>query len=1131
MVPGVLGVLLLASAIASGGPLEERLRFDRLTVREGLSHNTVRAILQDHDGFLWVGTQDGLNRWDGYVFRKFRHDPRDPNSPSHNFVMSMAEDEAHAIWSGTLNGGVNRFDPHTERWTQYRRDAADPSSLPSDAVGCLTPSRVLPGSVWVGTQDAGLARLFAATGRAERIRLPGPQDARTRWIASLLEDGTGTLWIGTQGGLFRRDSATGETTRVAGSEAEPAVPAADHILALHEDAAGAVWALNARSLDRIEPSGRVTRFVYRREGAGTYGYDMLGAIAPGASGTLWFSSFDGLRELEPSSGAITRIRARPFDADGLATERLYTLKTDRSGILWIGTHTKGLYRLAPGRNRFPLYRSEPDGSGPLANDRIKGLHFDRAGVLWIGVLDAGLVAFDRAAGTTRAFRHDPRDPSSLPSDNVFSFGETRDGTFLVGTIGGGLARLDRRTGRFTTFRHREGDAESLADDRVWAIFEDRQGRLWIGTDQGLDRMDPKTGTFTHLAPRPGDPSSFPGRKVRFVTETGDGTLWVSTWEGGLARLEPDGRFTSFRHRPGDPTSLSWSFANAVTEARATPGVLWVPTGGGGLNRLDLETGRFRAYREHDGLPNDVVYAALEDAAGFLWLSTDTGLSRFDPRTGRFRNYDTRDGVQGNEFNSKAHARSATGELAFGGMDGLNVFRPEAIQDDPFVPPVVLTDLKVGGRSVAVGEEVSGRKLLTRALHATREIEISWRDGAVTFEFAALAFGVPERNRYAYRLEGVDAGWNETDATRRAATYTSLRGGRYVFHVKASNGDGVWNEAGVSIAVRVVPPLWQVPWVQALGALVLAAAAVAAHRLRLRTVERRRFALERRVGERTREIQEASERLTDAYGEIEAQRDSLKASEAREVAARQAAEAANRAKSDFLSSMSHELRTPLNAIIGFSQVLLERFFGDLNAKQEEYVGDVLASGQHLLSLINDVLDLSKIEAGRMELSRSRFRLKELLERSLVMIRERCARHGIGVSLEVPAALEALEVVADERKVKQVLFNLLSNAAKFTLDGGHIAVEARLAEEGAPPRRVVEVSVADTGIGVPAEEQERIFEVFYQVRGGLTGKTQGTGLGLPIVRRIVEMHGGLIRVESDGEGKGSRFTFSLPLEGAE
>ena len=498
-----------------------------------------------------------------------------------------------------------------------------------------------------------------------------------------------------------------------------------------------------------------------------------------------------------------------------------------------------------------LYRSEADGSTLLRSDRIKSLFFDRSGVLWIGALDQGLLAFDRAAGRTTLFRHDPVDPTSLPFDIPWSYCEDSVGRFWVGTQGGGLAQLDRTTGRFVTYRHSESDPASLSDDRVWALLEDRAGRFWVATDRGLDWMDRATGTFTHLRSAPGDPFPLPVNELRYLYEAKDGAIWVSSRNEGLARLDPEtGRVKLFRHDEAVPDGVPHNAINAVTEAGSTPGVLWVCTSGGGFLRLDPATGKVRAFRERDGLPNDGTYAALEDAKGFLWISTDTGIARFDPRTESFRRYDQRDGVQGNEFNGKAFGRSPTGELAFGGMDGLNVFRPETIQDDRLVPPVLITDLKVFGRSVDVSAKEGGQGILSRVVYATDEIELSWRDTVFSLEFAALDLATPDRNRYRFKLEGVDEDWTSTDATHRSATYTMLPGGRYLFRVQGTNGDGVWNEEGASLRIRVVPPFWQTSWFRGLVLFSLLVAGLAAHRLRLRAVEARRRELAQKVEERT-----------------------------------------------------------------------------------------------------------------------------------------------------------------------------------------------------------------------------------------------------------------------------------------
>jgi serine phosphatase RsbU (regulator of sigma subunit)/ligand-binding sensor domain-containing protein len=514
---------------------------------------------------------------------------------------------------------------------------------------------------------------------------------------------------------------------------------------------------------------------------------------------------------------------------------VWSLLEDRSQVLWVGTYGGGLSRLDLAAKPFRHVRNEPGNPNSLSHDIVWSIYEDRDGILWIGTDLGGLNRWDRRTNTWRNWRHDPDDPASLSHDTVRVITPDRDGTLWLGTNGGGLNRFDPATGRCRRFRHDPNDPTSLSHDQIRAVYQDRAGTVWVATyGGGLDRFDRESGRFTHFRNDPADPTTLGSDYVRAVYEDAAGRLWVGTHGGGLGLLDrATGRFTNYRAEPGNPSSLSGDFVLSIHEDRA--GALWLATYGSGINRLDPATGRVTRYTAADGLPSDSAYGMLEDARGDLWISSTAGLTRFDPRAGTFRNYDARDGLQSQEFNGGSFFASPSGEMFFGGINGFSSFFPDQIGSNQQPPPVVLSDLLLFNRSLRPGEQRRGRVPLARPIEYADTVVLPWRDDVVTLEFAALHFTAPDKNRYAFRLEGFSDAWIETPADRRFATFTGLAPGRYVFRVKAANADGVWNEQGAAVTLVVLPPFWATWWFRAGGLLLLATAAALALRRRLQVV--------------------------------------------------------------------------------------------------------------------------------------------------------------------------------------------------------------------------------------------------------------------------------------------------------
>jgi two-component system sensor histidine kinase ChiS len=1086
---------------------DENIRFDHVSIEDGLSQSVVLSILQDSKGFIWLGTQDGLNRYDGYDFTVYKNDLENDSSLSNGFVWAIIEDRAGMLWIGTNGGGLNRFNRQTGVFDHYRNDPQDPYSLSHDVIDALLEDR--EGVLWIGTLGGGLNRFDRESGQFIRY-LNDPEDPlsiSSNSVTWIFEDHEGVLWIGTiDSGLNRFDRETGQFHRYQNDPQDPTSLGGNNVDTILEDGTGRLWiGCNGGGLNRFDPQTEgFIRYQNDPEDPNSLSDNAIVSLFVDHRGTLWIGTDGGgLNRFDMDSEQFTILKNDPYDPQSINNDHVYSIYEDRGGVLWFGTFGGGFNRYDPEKRKFTLYQNDPNNPQSLNSNSIWSIYEDNQGLLWISTFGGGLNRFDRKTGEWRHYVNDPSNPNSISTNDIMTVYEDRQGYLWVGTVNGGLNRFDRKTETFTQY-----------PDFPWviSIYEDPSGLLWVGTLSGLAAFDPRSMEVQFYLHDDQDPNSLSDNGIASFYVDNDGGYWIGTFTGGLNRFDPETQhFIHYQPDPDDPQSISNDTILSIRQDHQ--GIFWIGTSGG-LNKLNPQTETFSNYREKDGLPNDFVYGILEDDQGNLWLSTNNGISKFDPSNETFRNYNVSDGLQSNEFNQGAYFKNERGEMFFGGINGLNVFYPDQVTDNAYIPPIVITKFQLFNEPVEIGEDSP----LQKPIEETEEIRLSYRDDFFSFEFASLHYSSPQENQYAYRMEGLDKDWNYV-GTRRFAGYTSVPPGDYTFHVIGSNSDGVWNTEGTSIRIIITPPFWQTLWFQITAIVIVIGGVLGGFTLRLRAIEARRRELEHLVDERTKELRETL---------IELKR------------SKEAAEAANRAKSVFLANMSHELRTPLNAILGFSQLMLrsagikEKDDVGLTPDQEENLQIIVHSGEHLLGLINDVLEMSKIEAGRATLNKQNFDLHRMLEGLEEMFALRAKQKGLALSFELDPRLPKY-VRTDEGKLRQIIMNLLGNAVKFTQEG---KIEVRISSrEGAgerpeglmekeAPSSILHIEVEDTGPGITPEELEMIFDPFVQAASGQHSQ-EGTGLGLSISQQFAHLMGGALSVRSE-LGTGSTFTLEMPID---
>ena len=827
------------------------LRFDHISIEQGLSQSSVRVILQDSRGFMWFGTEDGLNRYDGYNFKSFKPDPDVPSSLSDRWINSILEDKEGYIWVATGQGGLNRFDPRAEKFTRYMHNEADSSSLNDNHVNVLYLDK--DGRLWAGTHSGLDMYNSSANTFTHYVYEPSKTEGITgKNITAIFQDSRGIFWIGTSaGGLNRFDPQSSKFTSYQSMPEIKNTISDDFVTAIMQGENNSLWVGTRNGLNKFEPdTGNFERFLQSDKNEQTIANNSITSLHVDSTGNLWVGTMMGLDRLSEAGKRFIHYRNDPTYVRSLSRDYILSIYEDRGGVLWFGTQGGGVNKYDRQRDNFAYYRHDPNDSHSISNNMIYPIFVDSDGYVWLGT-DAGLDRFTRSTNQVIHYRHDPDKPNSIISNGIFSVYEDQDGILWIGTRGG-LDRFDRNSFTFKHYQRDVEDPSSLSANSVYKVYVDRQNTLWLGTAAGLDRFDRETGKFVHYGPQVENPSSLSGPAVNSILEDGQGYLWVGTYDSGINKFDPTtGKFKRYRFDPKDKTTLSNDGIQSIHED--AKGRIWIGTAGGGLNLYHPDTDSFTYYLEKDGLPNGVVYGILEDPKGDLWLSTNFGISRFDPERKSFRNFDEGDGLQSNEFNSYAYAKGRDGEFYFGGINGLTVFHPTSITDNPYVPQVILTSLTQGDQPILVDSSVE----------TTQNVTLRYPQNSLEFEFAALSYNQPNKNRYAYMLQPFDQNWHFIE-TKRNGRYTNLPGGEYTLLLKGTNSDGVWNESAARISVKVIPPFWQTVWFRVLLGMGLVAVVIGGVRLRTRSIQDRNRELERLVRERTSALESRNQEIQALY---------------------------------------------------------------------------------------------------------------------------------------------------------------------------------------------------------------------------------------------------------------------------
>jgi ligand-binding sensor domain-containing protein/signal transduction histidine kinase len=1063
---------LLVSSLDRASAQPKRLQFTHLKSDDGLSSSIVTSILQDHKGLVWIGTYDGLNRYDGFNFVVYRNNSADSTSLSNNVVRTIIEDHHKNLLIGTQHG-LCLYDRNKDRFLNYMLD----KSSPLRGIDCII-SKIAEDSVdnlWLAT-DLGLIYFDRGKNQIRRYNNDptNPESISYDFLEAVLIDKNNRLWITSRKGLNLFLPETGTFKHITRSENGVNDLSDINFEDMAEDKEGNLWFGSTAGLYclRNNPEARITGLIH-------YSFDPLDqyslsinqikSLYVDNADNLWVGTENGgLNLFDRDHQRFWHYRKDDYDPKSLNNESIQTIYQDRIGNLWIGTFTGGLNIAMQNRDAIISYQNLPGAPFSLSHNTVTCFLEDHNNQTWVGTDGGGLNLFDER---TNHFRRFTIENSNIGSNAILCILEDSNNQIWFGTWAGGLVRFNSKTNSFTSLTTKNSD---ILDNNIYAIFKGDNNDLWLGSfDHGLIHYQIKENKFTHYTP---DNSSLINKMIIKIERFSKDRLLIGSTNGFQIFSPDENRFITYIYDPNNVNSLSYPTTTDILVE--SDSCVWIGTRNG-LNRFNPITGSFIRYYKKDGLPGNVIKGLIFDDSGVLWVTTGNGVCRFDYKRGKIKNFIREDGLQGNEFSERSILKTKRGTLLMGGTNGFNIIYPEKITENKNIPDVLITDLKIFNVSVEPGSKNSP---LTKNITETKNLSLSYRQSVMTFYFAVMDFTAPEKNHYAYKMEGFDKDWIYTD-NKREATYTNLNPSEYVFRVKGSNNDGVWNNTGTSIHITIMPPWWSTWWFRIIAISAIVFIIVSIFLSRVRHFKNQKIKLEKLVAIKTSELNEL-----------------------------------NVSKDKFFSIIAHDLKNPFQTIIGFSEMLIEEMKSGDIATSENYAGLINTSAIQTFRLLENLLEWANSQRGKIIFNPVSINLRELVNEEFGVLSDMAKSKNIELKSSFD---DNLTFIADKNMINTILRNLISNAIKFTHKNGKVELKAII------NNKQVEISVSDNGIGMKNETMAKLFRLDGNLSTRGTENEKGTGLGLFLCKEFVEKHGGRIWVESE-YGKRSTFKFTLPID---
>lgn len=1058
---------------------ESEVRFNNLTLKDGLSQVTVNRIIQDNRGYMWFGTSDGLNKYNGHEFVVFRELGNDKNSINSSLISSIIEYDNDNILVGTSKG-ISKINVITNKISRMFEDEEGKSKLSNNNIWDILKHS--DGTIWIATRR-GLNIYNPKTGEMSQIfKDTEPKGLKSDVVTSLCEDKYGNVWVGTSEGLSIINSKNREVLSINDLlDNENSA-----ISNIYRDKENNIWLVTDSHIMLISSNYKDINYLDKELESFKIDPESVNAIYEDTYYNLWISTQKGLLEYNKKNKKVHLFENRYYDDTSLVNDNVLTAYEDRSGLLWFGTYN-GISLLNPNQP-FNQYRREPDKENTISDNSMSGIYKDSEGILWLGTNSAGLNALNTMTGEVRNFYSNNNDENTLSSNVVWQICEADKDNLWVATQGG-VNKINKKSGKVERLKYPDNMKERNKMD-ARNVFVDKDGLLWIGARGGLQSYDDKTGTFTDYS-NVFNTIGIVENVVTSISEDEEGFLWITIGiDGGVVKFDKNkGVLKSYLNNSFDSNSLINNGVHCL--AKDSKGNVWIGTEAG-LSKLDLKTDKFTNYTIVDGLANNYIYGILIDEEDNIWISTNDGLSRFDQKENKFINYTVMDGLQSNEFNGRSYFKSKDGEMFFGGINGLTTFYPNDVlklSDNRNNSKVVIDKIKVNNKDYP---------------YYGGTFCLKYNENNISIDFFLPDYLNTTKITYEYKLEGVDEDWTFANK-RNNANYANLDSGTYKVLIRARDNHGDLTSV-TTLDLKIAPPPWRTP----MAYLIYFSSALIVIFLMWSYVT----ALEKTVKKRAEQLKKEAKEKEKLY--IEKEKLYKEAADLKDEMIRR-----QKFKNDYFVNLSHELRTPLNVILATVQLIKLKNKKDCLGKYqvEDYTNTLKNNANHLLKIINDIIDSSKIESGTYRLNIEKQDIVSLVEDTALSLKAYIEENNLDIIID--PEIEELEVECDKNEIERCVINLLSNAVKYTNGHGTIEVFIRQCENES-----VEIAIKDTGVGISEKQQKIIFNRFAQADSVSKKQYRSSGIGLTLVKSIIELHNGTIRVESE-LNKGSTFIIVLPI----
>ena len=1143
----ILSILTLISL--NSFAQKQNLRFNHISIDDGLSQNSTVSICQDKYGFMWFGTENGLNRYDGYNITIYKNDPDDSSSITNNYITSTCKDTDGDLWIGT-EGGLCKYNYEQDNFERYNHDSGNPNGLSGDAITLLYPDPL--GGIWMSINLGGIDYYDKETGIFTNYEHDpkNPNSISSNSIYSVLRDKSGDLWFATDNGLNKFIPDKNQFEKFFHKPDNPKSLSSNIVIDIKESKSGSLWITTSNGLNEFNPKGN--SFTLRNTTLSNNkktGTNNLYNLFIDHNNDIWISSSWGLMKYDKQKNLATIYKHNPSNPQSLSFDVISKIFEDNNHNLWIGTYGGGVNWLNLNPLAFTHINKDSEDTNSLFNNDIFSICKTHDNILWLGTIGF----LERYDPQKKLFTHYPTISTNPDNPNILinSLFEDSFNLLWVGTSDG-VYRFDKEKRKFIQYQNPEN--KHKIRNQIWHIGEDNKGNIWFSSRIGLGKYIRNKDSVIYFLTDTNIHKDIPNCDIRCTFEDTNGILWIGAY-GGLYIFDTENNKIKYQTSKTDiKNSLNKDAIFCIHECSDEIGEkLWLATNNG-LIHYDVKTKTLKRYLEKDGICNSVIYGMQEDKNGNIWLSTNNGMAKFNRKTMKFKNYHKHDGLQSNAFRFGASYKDSEGLIYFGGINGLTIFNPDSIKESKIIPDVIITEFYLFDKVVPINKEVNKKIILKKDISLTNEIELTYKQNIYSFDFVAINYNQINNNQFAYILEGLNEDWIYV-GTKNHVSFNGIPPGEYIFRVKGSNVDGYWNEKDTSIKITILPPYWKTIWFRISTIILIMLIIYVLYRIRIQSIKAQNTLLEHTVRTRTKDLYELNTQLEEKQADLEvkqeeitAQRDSIEAqntelekhrnkldqlvkerTEELEIA-KEKAEESDRLKSAFLANMSHEIRTPLNAIVGFSDLITD---SDLPVNQKNEISYYINhNSDTLLRLIDDIIDLSKIESGQLKIDKQECNIDKIFSLLFEIFkekRERFTKNKIEIKINNKLKKDNFIIYTDPTRLQQILSNLIDNALKFTNKG---FVEYGCFYSDKNDHELI-FHVNDTGIGLTPDQQAQVFNRFNKIEEDKRKLYRGAGLGLSISKNLVEMLGGKLWVESEkenlpaGKAGGSTFYFTIPF----